>query len=169
MWAAMNSLAQAQGKILSACSTFSQSVPCSAAAPCTKCGQRGSCTPCRSSSRARHARPCEPRRPRVSSACCCSPPAITGFHTRGPWVVGTLYHVVLSAPLMPIAEDDISECLWYCISRGLYVGITLSNPLALAAVVGVVKCKICFTRGLSYVTLIGRFSQERYSTLRGGF
>jgi hypothetical protein len=38
---------------------------------------------------------------------------------------------------MPIAEDDTSERMWYCISRGLYVGITLSNPLALAAVVGV--------------------------------
>jgi hypothetical protein len=38
---------------------------------------------------------------------------------------------------MPIAEEDQSERIWYCITRGLYVGITLNNPLALAAVIGV--------------------------------
>jgi hypothetical protein len=38
---------------------------------------------------------------------------------------------------MPIAEEDNSERLWYAITRGLYVGITLNNPLALAAVLGV--------------------------------
>ncbi|KAJ7907522.1 hypothetical protein B0H13DRAFT_1879462 [Mycena leptocephala] len=66
----------------------------------------------------------------------CSPPT-TAFRTGGPWVVGSLYHVVPAAPLMPIAEEDNSECLWYAITRGLYVGITLNNPLTLAAVLGI--------------------------------
>ncbi|KAJ7884912.1 hypothetical protein B0H13DRAFT_2343483 [Mycena leptocephala] len=82
--------------------------------------------------------PCLPRPPPRLKFLPLPPTASAGFRTRGPWVVGALYHVVPSGPLMPIAEDDTSERMWYCISRGLYVGITLSNPLALAAVVGVV-------------------------------
>jgi hypothetical protein len=38
---------------------------------------------------------------------------------------------------MPVAEEDHSERIWYCITRDLYVGITLNNSLALAAVIGV--------------------------------
>ncbi|KAJ7886985.1 hypothetical protein B0H13DRAFT_2342626 [Mycena leptocephala] len=68
------------------------------------------------------------------------PPAHVGFHTRGPWVAGALYTVVPTAPLMPIAEDEHTggdAPSWYAITRGLYVGITLSNALAVNAVVGV--------------------------------
>ncbi|KAJ7097099.1 hypothetical protein B0H15DRAFT_797819 [Mycena belliarum] len=62
-----------------------------------------------------------------------------GFHTAGPWVAGSLYLVVPTGPLLPIAEDATGEetPAWYCITRGHYVGVTLSNPLALAAVSGV--------------------------------
>ncbi|KAJ7801667.1 hypothetical protein B0H14DRAFT_3782630 [Mycena olivaceomarginata] len=64
-----------------------------------------------------------------------------GFRTRGPWIAGSLFIVVPPEHLMPIpeapvdSEDDFP--LWYCITKGKYIGITLSNPLALAAVVGV--------------------------------
>ncbi|KAJ7676723.1 hypothetical protein DFH06DRAFT_1122029 [Mycena polygramma] len=65
-----------------------------------------------------------------------SVPSATVFRSRAPWVVGALYHVVPAAGLIPIAEDG-DEGLWYAIYRGLYVGITLNNALASAAVVGV--------------------------------
>ncbi|KAJ7669899.1 hypothetical protein DFH06DRAFT_1125308 [Mycena polygramma] len=69
-------------------------------------------------------------------------PAPAGFHTTGPWVAGALYVVVPSAPLMPIVETDIvpdgeEGPKWYAITRGHYIGVTLSNPLAVNAVVGV--------------------------------
>ncbi|KAJ7343879.1 hypothetical protein DFH08DRAFT_871384 [Mycena albidolilacea] len=64
-----------------------------------------------------------------------------GFRTRGPWIAGALFIVVPPEHLMPIPEAPIdSEAdspVWYCITKGKYIGITLSNPLALAAVVGV--------------------------------
>ncbi|KAJ7825681.1 hypothetical protein B0H13DRAFT_1918550 [Mycena leptocephala] len=69
-----------------------------------------------------------------------APAAPVGFRTRGPWVAGALYTVVPTAPLMPIAEDEhVGEDAspWYAITRGLYVGVTLSNALAVNAVVGV--------------------------------
>ncbi|KAJ7454348.1 hypothetical protein B0H11DRAFT_2245004 [Mycena galericulata] len=71
-----------------------------------------------------------PLAPAVSSA--------PRFLTRGPWVAGSLYHVVPTGPLMPIAEeasDDAEEPVWYCITKGRHVGVTLSNALAAAAVV----------------------------------
>ncbi|KAJ7457540.1 hypothetical protein B0H11DRAFT_1924998 [Mycena galericulata] len=57
------------------------------------------------------------------------------FHIRGPWIAGHLYHVVPTGPLMPIAENatDEEQPTWYCITKGRYVGITLSNALAVAA------------------------------------
>ncbi|KAJ6468696.1 hypothetical protein C8R47DRAFT_1078275 [Mycena vitilis] len=69
-------------------------------------------------------------------------PAPAGFHTTGPWVAGALYVVVPAAPLMPIVETNIvpdgeEGPKWYAITRGHYIGVTLSNPLALNAVVGV--------------------------------
>ncbi|KAJ7435120.1 hypothetical protein B0H11DRAFT_2257619 [Mycena galericulata] len=45
---------------------------------------------------------------------------------------GGFYVVIPPAPLLPIAEP-----IWYCITKGRYVGVTLNNALALAAVVGV--------------------------------
>lgn len=63
------------------------------------------------------------------------PPTI--FHTTGPWVAGALYVVVPSAPLLAIPEETPafgdSSPLWYCITRGHFVGCTLSNSLALNA------------------------------------
>jgi hypothetical protein len=51
---------------------------------------------------------------------------------------------------MPIVEDehiDEDTSPWYAITRGLYVGITLSNALAINAVVG-----ICSSRMKGYAT-----------------
>ncbi|KAJ7432730.1 hypothetical protein FB451DRAFT_1420336 [Mycena latifolia] len=66
------------------------------------------------------------------------PAAPPGFLSHGPWVSGSLYVVVPAGPLTLIAEAEGDEQpLWYCITRGHYVGITLSHALALAAVTGV--------------------------------
>ncbi|KAJ7823466.1 hypothetical protein B0H13DRAFT_1919607 [Mycena leptocephala] len=64
------------------------------------------------------------------------PPTPAGFRTPWPWVVGALYTVVPSGPLLLIAEPDAVEARkkqWYAITRGLYVGVTLSNSLAVNA------------------------------------
>ncbi|KAJ7777829.1 hypothetical protein DFH07DRAFT_950883 [Mycena maculata] len=72
-----------------------------------------------------------------------SPPqvATTRFQTRGPWIAGNLYVVVPSGPLLPLAKDPVPEGedapLWYCITKGSYIGVTLSNDLVIAAVTGV--------------------------------
>ncbi|KAJ7472807.1 hypothetical protein FB451DRAFT_1399005 [Mycena latifolia] len=64
-------------------------------------------------------------------------PGSVGFQTGGPWIAGALFVVVPGAPLMLVAEDPSSDgALWYCITKGRYVGVTLSNPLALAATTG---------------------------------
>jgi hypothetical protein len=57
-------------------------------------------------------------------------------------VAGALYKVVPTGPLIAVAEDETVEehPLWYCITKGLYVGITLNNALALGAVSGVSRC-----------------------------
>ncbi|KAJ7450431.1 hypothetical protein FB451DRAFT_1186829 [Mycena latifolia] len=66
------------------------------------------------------------------------PASAPGFLTHGPWVSGSLYVVVPAGPLTLIAEaDGDDQPLWYCITRGHYVGVTLSHALALAAVTGV--------------------------------
>jgi hypothetical protein len=59
------------------------------------------------------------------------------FRTHGPWVAGVLYQVVPGGPLAPIAEENETSGDWYCIHKGLYVGVTLSHALATNAVVGV--------------------------------
>ncbi|KAJ7704199.1 hypothetical protein B0H16DRAFT_1482688 [Mycena metata] len=66
-----------------------------------------------------------------------SPPGV--FLTRGPWVAGALYVVVPTAPLLGIAEEALDDDVpaWYAIIRGRYVGVTLSNALALNATTGV--------------------------------
>ncbi|KAJ7115654.1 hypothetical protein C8R43DRAFT_1138112 [Mycena crocata] len=69
-----------------------------------------------------------------------APPGIlapAAFLTHGPWLVGGLYIVVPTAPLMAIVEADAEDKLWYCISQGKFVGITTSNALALRATVRV--------------------------------
>ncbi|KAJ7173033.1 hypothetical protein C8R43DRAFT_944075 [Mycena crocata] len=59
-----------------------------------------------------------------------SPAAPALFHTHGPWVVKNLYIVVPTSPMMAIVEDDEEGKLWYAITRGRFVGITLSSALA---------------------------------------
>ncbi|KAJ7661880.1 hypothetical protein DFH06DRAFT_1325203 [Mycena polygramma] len=68
-------------------------------------------------------------------------PAAVGFHSKGPWVAGNLYVVVPTGPMLPTAEDEITDGeaapTWYCITKGTYIGLTVSNPLAVNAVSGV--------------------------------
>ncbi|KAJ7477127.1 hypothetical protein B0H11DRAFT_2234604 [Mycena galericulata] len=68
-------------------------------------------------------------------------PAPAGFLTQGPWVAGGLYVVVPSSSLLPIAEappaNEDDAPTWYCITKGRYVGVTLSNSLAVASIVNI--------------------------------
>ncbi|KAJ7481402.1 hypothetical protein B0H11DRAFT_2232888 [Mycena galericulata] len=68
-------------------------------------------------------------------------PAPAGFLTQGPWVAGRLYVVVPSSSLLPIAEappaNEDDAPTWYCITKGRYVGVTLSNSLAVASIVNI--------------------------------
>ncbi|KAJ7784912.1 hypothetical protein DFH07DRAFT_763525 [Mycena maculata] len=67
--------------------------------------------------------------------------ALAGFQTRGPWVAGTLYLVVPTGPLVLIPEAPVADGedtpLWYCITKGTFVGVHLNHALVLAAVSGV--------------------------------
>ncbi|KAJ7244507.1 hypothetical protein C8J57DRAFT_1524984 [Mycena rebaudengoi] len=56
--------------------------------------------------------------------------------TTGPWLVEGLYLVVPTGPLTAVVDDG-AEHLWYCITKGRYVGVTTVNALAIAAVSGV--------------------------------
>ncbi|KAJ7254768.1 hypothetical protein C8J57DRAFT_1518395 [Mycena rebaudengoi] len=58
------------------------------------------------------------------------------LQTSGPWVVEGLYLVVPTGPLT-VVIDDGEEHLWYCITKGRYVGVTTVNALAIGAVSGV--------------------------------
>ncbi|KAK6992843.1 hypothetical protein R3P38DRAFT_3224665 [Favolaschia claudopus] len=64
-----------------------------------------------------------------------------GLRTSGPWNVGFLYIVVppqhLAAIPDPTPQNAESLPVWYAISKGRFVGVTLSNALALAATTGV--------------------------------
>ncbi|KAJ7301533.1 hypothetical protein DFH08DRAFT_986302 [Mycena albidolilacea] len=65
-------------------------------------------------------------------------PSANALPTGGPWVAGTIYHVVPPTPLVPTLEgENESEGPWYSITRGLHVGVTLSNPIAVGAIAGV--------------------------------
>ncbi|KAJ7469738.1 hypothetical protein B0H11DRAFT_2238183 [Mycena galericulata] len=68
-------------------------------------------------------------------------PAPGGFLTRGPWISGSLFVVVPQGPMLPVAEDPVVDAAegpyWYAITKGRYVGVTLSNALALASVTGI--------------------------------
>ncbi|KAK7019609.1 hypothetical protein R3P38DRAFT_3199259 [Favolaschia claudopus] len=67
-----------------------------------------------------------------------APAAPTGFRNHGPWVADALYLVVPAQHLQAVPEAFSFEVvLWYCITRGKWVGVTRSNSLALGAVVGV--------------------------------
>ncbi|KAK6969084.1 hypothetical protein R3P38DRAFT_2814966 [Favolaschia claudopus] len=77
-----------------------------------------------------------PSSPAPAAAAAGAPP--NTFRTTAPWVVGFLYLVVPAEHLTAIAEQpqSVSEeeaPLWYCITKGKYVGVTLNHPLALAA------------------------------------
>ncbi|KAJ7123801.1 hypothetical protein C8R43DRAFT_1135852 [Mycena crocata] len=64
------------------------------------------------------------------------PQAPVGLQNHGPWLAGGLYTVVPSGPLLP-ATTPGDDGVWYCITRGHFVGITPNNALALNAVTGV--------------------------------
>ncbi|KAK6992780.1 hypothetical protein R3P38DRAFT_2801929 [Favolaschia claudopus] len=86
-----------------------------------------------------------PSSPAPAAAAAGAPP--NTFRTTAPWVVGFLYLVVPAEHLTAIAEQpqSVSEeeaPLWYCITKGKYVGVTLNHPLALAATVGVSGCRM---------------------------
>ncbi|KAK7012745.1 hypothetical protein R3P38DRAFT_3208579 [Favolaschia claudopus] len=70
-----------------------------------------------------------------------APPAHPGLRTSGPWLVGELYIVVPPQHLQAIPDpplaDDAEAPVWYAITKGRFVGVTLSNALALAAITGV--------------------------------
>jgi hypothetical protein len=72
----------------------------------------------------------------VSTATTATVPAPSVLRTSGPWVVEGLYLVVPTGPLTAIVDDG-AEHLWYCITKGRYVGVTTVNALAIAAVSGV--------------------------------
>ncbi|KAJ7172869.1 hypothetical protein C8R43DRAFT_1119702 [Mycena crocata] len=75
-----------------------------------------------------------------SQTSAANPPApvpAPAFLTRGPWVAGAVYLVVPTGPLQHIHEDPASTELWYCITKGRYVGVILSHALAVAAVTGI--------------------------------
>ncbi|KAJ7265599.1 hypothetical protein C8J57DRAFT_1511358 [Mycena rebaudengoi] len=65
-----------------------------------------------------------------------APAAPPALRTSGPWVVEGLYIVVPTSPLTAIIDDG-EERLWYCITKGRYVGVTTVNALAIGAVSGV--------------------------------
>ncbi|KAJ7779445.1 hypothetical protein DFH07DRAFT_950501 [Mycena maculata] len=75
--------------------------------------------------------------PAPPSASADLPPSVNsaGFRTGGPWIV--LYVVILGGSLLPIVDDVTLERYWYCVTKGRYVGITLSHALAWAAISGV--------------------------------
>jgi hypothetical protein len=86
--------------------------------------------------------------PVIAAPSTAAPPAIAtpstaalpanALRTRGPWVAGTVYHVVPPTPLVPTLEgENEPEGPWYSITRGLHVGVTLSNPIAVGAIAGV--------------------------------
>ncbi|KAJ7830848.1 hypothetical protein B0H13DRAFT_1915746 [Mycena leptocephala] len=63
------------------------------------------------------------------------------FRTTGPWVAGALYIVVPTSAMAAIVEEappfGDPTPVWYCITKGRFIGVTLSNALALSATVGV--------------------------------
>jgi hypothetical protein len=63
------------------------------------------------------------------------------FRTTGPWVAGELYIVVPTSTIVAIVEEappfGDPTSVWYCITKGRFIGVTLSNALALSATVGV--------------------------------
>ncbi|KAK7043455.1 hypothetical protein R3P38DRAFT_3347622 [Favolaschia claudopus] len=71
------------------------------------------------------------------------PPALVaaGLRTSGPYVVGGVYIVIPPQHLAAIPDPPVAEGedppLWWCISKGKFVGVVLSQGLALAATVGV--------------------------------
>ncbi|KAK7008538.1 hypothetical protein R3P38DRAFT_3210865 [Favolaschia claudopus] len=66
------------------------------------------------------------------------PAAVSPFQSHGPWIAGIMYEVVPAQPLGAVPEEwSFTTRVWYCITKGKYVGVTRNNSLALGAVVGV--------------------------------
>ncbi|KAJ7126220.1 hypothetical protein C8R44DRAFT_734106 [Mycena epipterygia] len=82
-----------------------------------------------------------PANPAPAALIAVAPATAPGFLTRGPWVSNSLYQVIPTGHLTLIAEAPGEDMpLWYCITAGRYVGVTLSHALASGAVVGVSRC-----------------------------
>ncbi|KAJ7784199.1 hypothetical protein B0H16DRAFT_1708938 [Mycena metata] len=68
-------------------------------------------------------------------------PSPGAFLTRGPWIAGALYLVVPSGPLLAVPEEELDgdddPPVWYAITRGRYVGVTMNNGLAVNAATGI--------------------------------
>lgn len=55
-----------------------------------------------------------------------------------PWVAGAVYHVVPPTPLgLTTFGENEPEGPWYSITRGLHVGVTINNAIAVGAISGV--------------------------------
>ncbi|KAJ7143246.1 hypothetical protein C8R46DRAFT_1233022 [Mycena filopes] len=63
-----------------------------------------------------------------------SAPAPVTTAAGPPWVAGTIYSVVPSAPLTAIPDRGEK---WFAITRGRYVGLTPNSAISLGAVTGV--------------------------------
>ncbi|KAJ7023227.1 hypothetical protein C8F04DRAFT_1271652 [Mycena alexandri] len=88
----------------------------------------------------------QPSAPQVAPAPSPAPapaptPSTGAFLTRGPWVAGGLYLVVPSGPLLAVPEEELDDYeeppIWYAITRGRYVGVTMNNGLAVNATTGI--------------------------------
>ncbi|KAK6985137.1 hypothetical protein R3P38DRAFT_3230797 [Favolaschia claudopus] len=68
-------------------------------------------------------------------------PALPVLRTTGPWNVGFLFIVVPPQHLTAIPDPPLPAGeefqYWYCISKGRFVGITLSHGFAMAGTLGV--------------------------------
>ncbi|KAJ7701960.1 hypothetical protein B0H17DRAFT_1242322 [Mycena rosella] len=64
-----------------------------------------------------------------------TPVATTGFvQMTGPWIAGTLYGVVPTAPLTAVPSSNKK---WFAITHGKYVGLTKNSAISLNAVNGI--------------------------------
>ncbi|KAJ7664806.1 hypothetical protein B0H17DRAFT_1143567 [Mycena rosella] len=70
----------------------------------------------------------------AADALAASVPVPLSSNLPPPWVAGSLYNVILAAPLAAI-PDNLER--WYAITKGRYVGLTTNAAISTAAVTGV--------------------------------
>ncbi|KAJ7173539.1 hypothetical protein C8R46DRAFT_1215471 [Mycena filopes] len=68
--------------------------------------------------------------PSTTSSVTMAPP----IRTSGPWVAGTLYAAIPTAPLAAIADNGEK---WFAITRGKYIGLTKNSAISINATTGV--------------------------------